>query len=369
MIPDRIRNLLLKIQAAGYEAYLVGGCVRDLQLGRPVHDWDVTTSARPETVMAIFDRTIPTGLQHGTVTVVEDGMSAEVTTYRQDGIYENGRSPKQVVFIPSLTEDLSRRDFTINAMAMDVEGTLIDLHGGCSDLETGCIRCVGDPTRRFEEDALRMLRAVRFSAQLGFTIEENTLAAIQTCADRCSLLSAERIREELEKTLCSFQPERVGQMIELGLLRHLGAYAMADPDTLRQTACEPVCRWAMLFYLCPQLHPEVLRLDKRTRKTAIAAAAAYSPHMTILEMKRLIVRSGLSTAHCVAGMNRQRELLNTILQSGECVDKAQLAVTGRELFWLRGEELGEMLKKLLEHVLEVPEDNQLERLLELAKKK
>ena len=162
-LPNQILNVL---SSAGYEAYYVGGCVRDTILGRPVHDWDVTTSALPEQVMACFDHCVPTGLKHGTVTVLLDGLSAEVTTFRTDGSYRDGRRPENVTFVRSLREDLARRDFTINAMAMDACGEITDLYGGREDLAQCVIRCVGDPEQRFREDALRMLRALRFSAQL-----------------------------------------------------------------------------------------------------------------------------------------------------------------------------------------------------------
>ena len=165
-------DLILKtLEGAGFAACFVGGCVRDTLLGRPVHDWDVTTSALPEEIMALFPRCIPTGIKHGTVTVLLRGESFEVTTFRRDGAYHDGRHPDGVVFVPNLTEDLARRDFTINAMAMHLDGRITDCFDGKADLKRGIIRCVGDPERRFREDALRMLRAWRFSAQLGFAID------------------------------------------------------------------------------------------------------------------------------------------------------------------------------------------------------
>ena len=167
-------DLILKtLEDAGFAACFVGGCVRDTLLGRPVHDWDVTTSALPEEIMALFPRCIPTGIKHGTVTVLLNGESFEVTTFRRDGAYHDGRHPDGVVFVPNLTEDLARRDFTINAMAMHLDGSITDCFDGKADLKRGIIRCVGDPERRFREDALRMLRALRFSAQLGFQIEDD----------------------------------------------------------------------------------------------------------------------------------------------------------------------------------------------------
>ena len=179
MRPDAI---LQTLERAGFEARYVGGCVRDTLLGRPVHDWDIASQALPEDVLRLFPRCVPTGLQHGTVTVLLDGTSAEVTTYRLDGAYHDSRHPDGVRFVRSLADDLARRDFTINAMAMDLSGTITDLFGGREDLARGVIRCVGDAETRFREDALRMLRARRFAAQLGFALEAGTEAAIGRCA-------------------------------------------------------------------------------------------------------------------------------------------------------------------------------------------
>ena len=167
MRPDAI---LQTLERAGFEARYVGGCVRDTLLGRPVHDWDIASQALPEDVLRLFPRCVPTGLQHGTVTVLLDGTSAEVTTYRLDGAYHDSRHPDGVRFVRSLADDLARRDFTINAMAMDLSGTITDLFGGREDLARGVIRCVGDAETRFREDALRMLRARRFAAQLVFAL-------------------------------------------------------------------------------------------------------------------------------------------------------------------------------------------------------
>ena len=170
-LPKKVKWIINTIQAAGFEAYAVGGCIRDSILGRTPDDWDITTSAKPEDVKALFHWTLDTGIQHGTVTVMLEREGFEVTTYRVDGKYEDGRHPKEVSFTASLTEDLKRRDFTINAMAYNEEIGLVDIFNGLEDLRNGIIRCVGNPEKRFGEDALRMLRAIRFSAQLGYVIE------------------------------------------------------------------------------------------------------------------------------------------------------------------------------------------------------
>lgn len=218
-LPPQAAKILEQLNQQGFEAYVVGGCVRDAIMGRIPQDWDITTSAKPEQVKAIFRRTIDTGLEHGTVTVMMQKEGFEVTTYRIDGEYEDARHPKEVTFTSSLREDLSRRDFTINAMAYNPATGLVDAFGGMADLAAGVIRCVGDPEKRFTEDALRILRAVRFSAQLDFTIEEKTLAAMKKLSPRLSLISAERICAELTKLLISEHPDRMFTAWQTGITR------------------------------------------------------------------------------------------------------------------------------------------------------
>jgi tRNA nucleotidyltransferase (CCA-adding enzyme) len=216
-IPQKVNDIIEELMQHGYEAYAVGGCVRDMVLGREPEDWDITTSATPYEVKKIFRRTVDTGIVHGTVTVLIDKEHYEVTTYRLDGEYEDNRHPKQVEFTSSLTEDLKRRDFTINAMAYNEKEGFIDLFGGMEDLNKGLIRCVGSAEERFDEDSLRILRAVRFSAQLGFTIEEHTLCAIETKVENLKNISAERIRVEMTKLLISDHPDRLRLLYELGI--------------------------------------------------------------------------------------------------------------------------------------------------------
>lgn len=200
---DAALRIIEILENAGYRAYLVGGCVRDLLLGRTPDDWDVTTSARPGQILEHFGaQVLPTGLKHGTVTVRESGDSIEVTTFRIDGTYSDGRHPDRVTFAATVEEDLSRRDFTVNAMALDRSGARIDPFGGTSDLQRGVIRCVGLPQKRFEEDALRILRALRFASVLNFTIEEQTSKAIHEKAERLQQIAAERILAEMNKLLC-----------------------------------------------------------------------------------------------------------------------------------------------------------------------
>lgn len=216
-LPAKAHKIISTLEAAGYEAYAVGGCVRDSILGRSPDDWDITTSARPEETKRLFSRTIDTGIRHGTVTVMLDKEGFEVTTYRIDGDYEDGRHPKNVTFTANLEEDLRRRDFTINAMAYNESQGLVDLYGGLADIETGVIRCVGDAGERFTEDALRMMRAVRFSAQLGYRIDEDTRAAIMALAPNLQKISAERIQTELVKLVVSPHPDYLRIAYETGI--------------------------------------------------------------------------------------------------------------------------------------------------------
>ena len=202
-IPKYVQNVLSALEKAGYEAWCVGGCVRDSLLGRVPEDWDVTTSALPEETMAIFDsHAFPTGLQHGTVTVRQEHKSIEVTTYRVDGTYHDHRRPDSVTFTRSLEEDLKRRDFTVNAMALSLGGELRDPFGGQADLETGILRCVGNPDRRFGEDALRILRGLRFAAVLGFEMDPATGESIHRNRELLQEIAVERIQVELMKLLC-----------------------------------------------------------------------------------------------------------------------------------------------------------------------
>ena len=220
-LPEKVNNIIMTLTAAGYEAYAVGGCVRDSVLGRVPNDWDITTSAEPEEIKCLFNRTIDTGIQHGTVTVMLDREGFEVTTYRIDGDYEDGRHPKEVTFTASLEEDLKRRDFTINAMAYNEKSGIVDIFGGMQDIEQGIICCVGSAKERFTEDALRMLRAVRFSAQLGYRIEEETKQAIREMAPNLKMISAERIQAELVKLVTSAHPDYLRTAYETGITKQV----------------------------------------------------------------------------------------------------------------------------------------------------
>jgi tRNA nucleotidyltransferase (CCA-adding enzyme) len=220
-MPEDVNKIINKLHQHDFKAYAVGGCVRDSLLGCNPNDWDITTSARPEAVKALFKQTIDTGLQHGTVTIRMNNESYEVTTFRIDGEYQDNRKPVEVAFTSDLVEDLKRRDFTINAMAYNNEEGVIDIFNGIKDLEEGIIRCVGNPEERFNEDALRMLRAVRFCAQLGFVIEDKTKEAIKNNAQLINYISAERINMELTKTLISDNPHFISYLVALNLMEQI----------------------------------------------------------------------------------------------------------------------------------------------------
>lgn len=218
-LPQQVSYIIGELEKHGFEAYAVGGCVRDSILGRTPDDWDITTSAKPEQVKEIFAKTIDTGIEHGTVTVMMEKEGYEVTTYRIDGEYEDSRHPKEVVFTSNLVEDLKRRDFTINAMAYNEKSGLVDVFDGIGDINRKMIRCVGKAKERFLEDALRILRAVRFAAQLKFQIEEETKEAVKELAINLQNISAERIQTELVKLLISAEPERIKEAYELGITK------------------------------------------------------------------------------------------------------------------------------------------------------
>lgn len=220
-ISDGALNILSRLETGGFSAFVAGGAVRDLIMEKIPHDYDIATSARPEEVKQLFKRTIDTGIKHGTVTVIDNHIGYEVTTFRRDGDYRDGRHPEEVQFVDSVREDCCRRDFTINAMAYSPKRGLMDFFGGCADIKSKTIRCVGEPETRFREDALRMLRAVRFSAALSFKIEEKTRAAIKKCAVLIKKVSSERILEELNKILLSENPDYFRELHELGLLRYI----------------------------------------------------------------------------------------------------------------------------------------------------
>ena len=385
-LPYEVEWVIGKIRDAGYEAFAVGGCVRDTLLGRTPEDWDVTTSARPEAVKAIFERTVDTGLQHGTVTVLKNRKGYEVTTYRIDGEYHDGRHPDSVEFTPNLLEDLKRRDFTINAMAYSHETGIVDEFGGMEDLKAGIVRCVGRPEDRFTEDALRLLRALRFSAQLGFEIEESTYAAIKTIAPNLAKVSKERVQAELTKLLLSAHPERILLLKETGLSAQIvpgfdAVFAPALFSKLSQLPAEKSLRWAG-FLLCQSTKQAeaVLKGLKMDNETIGNVSRMIEGAKETLPLEKPAVRRAMSryTPYQLEGALKLKELMGSpdaeeirrlreeIIRDGDCVSLKDLAVKGRDLLEAgveRGPMVGEILNHLFDLVLLYPEKNDRELLL------
>ena len=387
--PKYVKQVLVTLQARGYHAYLVGGCVRDMILGVHPQDWDVCTDALPEQVRELFPRTLAVGIRHGTVTVLINSHAVEVTTFRSDGSYADHRHPETVRFVGDLTSDLARRDFTMNAIALPPDGLVADPFGGVEDIRNGLVRCVGEPERRFEEDALRMFRALRFSARLGFAVEEKTMAAIYAKAPLAAALSPERVRDEAEKILLTNRPQILLTAIEAGLLdRYLlprGDEPAAELIRLTALPKKALPRWAALcavlekhgLIASPHDFLAALRLDGRTQRCCADCCALLkeAPPKTPKEWKKLLNRCGVDTVSCAAQVSDAlytrhcREELRAVLKSGECFSVRHLAVTGDDLveLGLRGKELGEMLAFLLEYVMDYPDNNRRELLLQLVR--
>lgn len=313
-LPDEVVYILEKLHDAGYEAYITGGAVRDMLRGYKPHDYDIATSAYPRDVKMIFPRTIDTGIKHGTVTVVINRNGYEVTTFRRDGAYTDGRHPEKVEFVNSVYADCARRDFTINSMMYGSDGEMIDFFGGREDIEKKVIRCVGNAETRFREDALRMLRAVRFCAALSFELDDEVCRAIRKCAVLIKRVSAERIFEELNKILLSQNPDYIRKLHELGLLRYIipqldscfgekqkNKYHIYDVGehimvTVKNTPCNLVLRWAALLHdvgkpCCASTDSEgIIHFYGHHRESCrIAVDVLYRLHMDKESIKKISV--------------------------------------------------------------------------------
>lgn len=436
-LPKQVKKIIETLEQAGYEAYAVGGCIRDSVLGRKPNDWDITTSARPLETKALFRRTVDTGLKHGTVTVLMDGEGYEVTTYRIDGEYEDGRHPKEVLFTSDLVEDLRRRDFTINAMAYNEKDGMVDAFDGMGDMERRIIRCVGDAGERFTEDALRILRAVRFSAQLGFSIEEKTREAVMHLAGNLAKISAERIQTEMIKLLVSPHPEELRTAWEMGIT----AVILPEFDVLMETEQntphhrytvgehtlhalenvreDKVLRLAVLFHDMgkPQVrtvdetgrdhfkgHPakseriaeEILhrwRLDndtlnkvkrlvkyhdlrpalnqKSVRRMICKVGEDMLPMLLEVQRADILAQSSYGQEEKLHDLDEVNRIYHEILEECQCLSIKDLAVGGRELIadgMKPGKEMGQMLALLLDHVLEEPQHNTKEYLLDYSRR-
>lgn len=431
-LPEKVKYILTTIEAAGYEAYAVGGCVRDSILGRTPNDWDITTSANPLQVKELFRRTIDTGIKHGTVTVMLEKEGFEVTTYRIDGEYEDSRHPKEVTFTSELREDLRRRDFTINAMAYNDRQGLVDIFGGVSDMEQQVIRCVGDARERFLEDALRMLRAVRFSAQLGYSIEADTARAVKELAGSLKNISAERIQTELVKLVISPNPDYLRICYQTGITEIIlpefnqcmeaqqcnphHSYSVGEHTLLamREIEADKVLRLTMLFHdmgkpamrttdedgtdhfhghaaVSEEIAGTVLRRLKFDNDTIYKVSklvfyhdynieAAFKnvrravhkigedlfPYLFAVKRADICAQSDYLREEKLEKVSAVEKIYLQILEEKQCVSLRTLAVTGSDLIaagMKPGKEMGDMLKKLLDAVLEQPELNTKEELL------
>ncbi|MCQ5385789.1 CCA tRNA nucleotidyltransferase [Hungatella hathewayi] len=397
-VPADAEQIIEKLNEHGFEAYVVGGCVRDSLLGKEPEDWDITTSARPGEVKSIFSRTIDTGIQHGTVTVMLNRQGYEVTTYRVDGEYEDGRHPKSVDFTTSLLEDLKRRDFTINAMAYNSREGLVDAFGGIEDLENRVIRCVGSAVNRFTEDALRILRAVRFSAQLDFRIEDETYEAISIIAPNLEKVSKERIATELTKLLLSSHPEKMKRVSDTGASRYVSEpfcrAAALNKDELRPLGLLPAVkymRWAGLLRreqgetaaaILRDLKMDCDTMDKvkilvsRWRIPISAEKPAIRRVMNQIPpdlLDSLLCFQEVFAAELGEGYRETLKAVKTLAEEirrdGDPVNLKELAVDGRDLMaagMKPGPALGKTLNALMEQVLERPECNTREYLLNAA---
>lgn len=434
-IPAEALEIIAVLEAAGFEAWLVGGCVRDLLRGSLADDWDIATSALPEAVQGCFPQTVPTGLRHGTVTVLRQGRAFEVTTYRAEGPYTDHRRPDGVVFVTALEQDLARRDFTVNAMAWHPVRGLRDPFGGQRDLARRVLRAVGNPDTRFREDALRMLRAVRFAAQLDFDIDPATLQAITREAGSMALISGERVRVELDKWLLAAASHRWGLFRDTGLMAVVlpeldrcfqvpqnTPWHLADVGThsLQAAAKAPrqrAVRWALLLHDIGKAQSRVtdaagrdhfqghgtlseslaaavldrLRWDKATRERILHLIRHHDREVLPepRAVRRAVARIGsgafgdwlaVRRADLAAQAPVQAQPVLTALETvealwqaaeaaGACLTVNRLAISGRDLMALgvpQGPEVGVLLNRLLEQVLEEPALNERARLLELA---
>jgi tRNA nucleotidyltransferase (CCA-adding enzyme) len=371
-----------RLSDAGYQVFAVGGAVRDCLLGREPHDYDLTTSATPDEMAAVFSdmRTIPTGIAHGTLTVLSDSHPIEITTFRVDGGYSDGRHPDAVSFSRNLGDDLARRDFTVNALAWSQETGFVDLFGGIADLRSGVIRAVGEPSLRFTEDALRILRAFRFSARLGFSIEKETLCAAVRLKDRLALISAERIASELCGLLCAPHPApSLTAMKDAGILSLILGVKIPSENIylisrLPDSARLEVRLGALLRGTAEaQKILKKLKLSNKTVAEAAEIATAQLPtEFTDSALRRFASKNG--TARDILLLCEDESTLahfDSVMAQKPPISISQLAVGGRELSEsgiARGKELGEVLAHLLETVLDDPGKNTAESLLSTARR-
>ena len=371
-IPEKIKFVLDTLTQNGYEAYIVGGCVRDSLLGLIPSDYDVTTSAKPQEILGLFEKTVPTGIKHGTVTVITEKEPVEVTTFRTEGEYKDSRHPRNVEFVTDLREDLSRRDFTVNALAYNETVGLVDLFGGLSDLENKILRAVGDGDKRFREDALRILRLFRFASQLEFTIEEKTLNSALKLQNGLKNISKERIFSELCKAVNGKNPKAILPLIKSGGLEFLGViktpeFATADNLDLR----------LFVFLNTSSENPiEVLKILKAPSRQIDFANKLLKLQSIKIDSKEDIKNAlfltdfnGVSLFLQLQKEENKLKILDEVIKNKEPYLISHLAVSGEDLKELgfKGKEIGEMLERIRQEVVKSPEKNRKETLMMLTK--
>lgn len=391
MIPKDVKDIISKIERAGYEAFIVGGAVRDYVLGKEPHDWDITTNALPKQTKSIFGKTIDTGLQHGTVTVMKNHVGYEITTYRIDGEYSDGRHPDSVQFTANLKEDLARRDFTINALAMDKDGHVIDYYSGVQDLDNKIIKAVGNPDQRFAEDALRMLRAIRFSAKLGFDIEDKTMESIRQNCHRIKNVSQERITAELDKIMESPHPEKIILFKTTGLAQYcFPEFARINTNELEKLgkaaqtipASNKNARWALFMQEidksvdCAKI---MRRLKFPNNKTDNIARMVKDNQICFKDMAQVRKYTAARTPEFLVDFEffkqslpeqfgykkKVFEAIEQVSKDGTAIGIKDLAVNGYDLMELgfKGKEIKDELDRLYNMVLEDPSQNKKDILL------
>lgn len=394
-IPKDVIYILETLNKENYEAYIVGGCVRDILIGNNPKDWDMTTSAEPFQVKGLFKRTFDTGIQHGTITVVLNKENYEVTTYRIDGEYEDGRRPKEVEFTANLEEDLLRRDFTMNAIAYSPKEGYKDFFYGQEDIKNKIIRGVGDPAKRFQEDGLRMLRCVRFSAQLGFDIEEETYKALQENIHLIKKISAERVRIELEKLWLSNHTEKMPFLWECGLFNEIDekmcSHVVKNKDLLSQLEkCEKIPHFVWVIVMQNYTINEAKTFFKKLKFDNFTANRVCSYLKYLLqpleenhyEMRKKIGKDGAEVIieviklQKIIGINSVRsrggEIVEEIISNGDCCVIGDLKINGETLNEMgvpKGKDMGMILNYLLDLVQKEPSLNEENKLRKLVSEK
>ena len=377
-IPPEIQFIIDTLNKNGFEAYLVGGCVRDMLMDIPPHDYDITTSAPPEAILTLFEKTVPTGIKHGTVTVINGGIAAEVTTYRADGDYTDHRRPKSVTFVKSLKEDLARRDFTVNAIAYNKTKGVKDFFGGIKDINNKILRAVGEPEKRFREDALRILRLFRFASVLEFTPEKETLNAALKCAPLLESISAERISSELRKAINGKKPAALKPLTDIKGLEFIGIKA-PDYSKIIPLQGEGLALFGFLYSSTDNLISalEFLKPSNKEKKL-------YQNILTLLslplpqskaEIKEMLFKTDpcsvekyLYFKNSYFGTDTQNafNMLSEITENGEPYRISDLKIGGKNLInmGVSGEKIGETLEYLRGLVVINPEQNRKSILLQ-----